>query len=52
MGQNIFVGVLCAVALGVGIWGWWFDNGGSFKKDKKESRNPDEMDNDKKKEQK
>ena len=23
MGENIFVGVLCVVALAAGIWGWW-----------------------------
>lgn len=48
MVQNIFVGVLCAVALGVGIWGWWFDNGGSFKKDTNESSGTDEINEEKK----
>lgn len=32
MGQNIFVGILCIIAAGASIWGWWVDNGGSFRK--------------------
>lgn len=48
MVQNIFVGVLCVVALGVGIWGWWFDNGGSFKNDTNESNGTDEINEEKK----
>lgn len=36
MGENIFVGILCIIALGATVCGWWIDNGGSFgKKDKK-----------------
>ncbi len=34
MGQDIFVGVLCVLALAAGFWGWWIDNGGSNKKEK------------------
>ncbi|MDO4678447.1 MAG: hypothetical protein UFJ18_09320 [Blautia sp.] len=26
MGENIFVIVLCVIALAAGIWGWWIDN--------------------------
>lgn len=33
MGQHIFAGVLCVIALAAGIWAWWVDNGGSFGKD-------------------
>ena len=33
MGQNIFVAVLCVIALAATIWGWWVDNGGTFKRD-------------------
>lgn len=33
MGQNIFVGILCILALAIGIWGVWFENGGSFRKE-------------------
>lgn len=32
MAQNIFVGILCAVALFIGVWGWWVDNGSSFRR--------------------
>ena len=36
MGENIFVGILCVIALAAAVWGWWIDNGGSSgKKDKK-----------------
>lgn len=35
MGQDIFVGILCVIAVAAGVWGWWVDNGGSFRKDKK-----------------
>ena len=48
MGQNILMGVLCAVVLGVGIWGWWFDNGGSFKKDDRADAGLKETENEKK----
>ena len=27
MGENIFVGALCVVALAAGIWGWWMERG-------------------------
>lgn len=37
MVENIFVGIICAIALGVGVWGWWFDNGGSLKRGAKEN---------------
>ena len=36
MGENIFVGILCVIALSAAVWRWWIDNGGSSgKKDKK-----------------
>ena len=36
MGENIFVGILCIIAVAAAVWGWWIDNGCSFgKKDKK-----------------
>lgn len=34
--ENIFVGVLCVVVAGVGIFGWWLDNGSTFKNKKTE----------------
>lgn len=38
MGQNIFVGVLCVIALAAGVWVWWLDNSGTEqRKDEKES---------------
>ena len=36
MGQDIFVGIICVLALAAGVWGWWVDNGSSFKKKEKE----------------
>lgn len=33
MAQNIFIGVLCAVVLAAGVWGWWIDNGRTDKED-------------------
>ena len=36
MGENIFVGVLCVVALAAGIWGWWMERG--FFTSKKEEK--------------
>lgn len=36
MSQNIFVGILCVIALVAAVWGWWIENGDSFgKRDKK-----------------
>ncbi|MGN0402376.1 MAG: hypothetical protein ACI4HQ_08975 [Acetatifactor sp.] len=29
MGQDIFVGVLCVIALAAGVWAWWVDNRGT-----------------------
>ena len=37
--QNIFVGVLCVTVLGVGEFGFWLDNGNSFKKDDSDENN-------------
>ncbi len=37
--QNIFVGVLCVTVLGVGVFGFWLDNGNSFKKDDSDENN-------------
>lgn len=34
--ENIFVGVLVMIVLAAGIWAWWIDNRGSFRKDKDE----------------
>lgn len=31
--SDIFVGVMIVVALGAGIWCWWFENIGSKEKD-------------------
>ena len=36
MGENIFVGALCVVALAAGIWGWWMERG--FFTSKKEEK--------------
>lgn len=33
--QNIFVGILCVIALSAGVWGWIVDNGITFKKENK-----------------
>lgn len=33
MFQNIIAGVLCVIVLAAGVWGWWVDNGGTFKRD-------------------
>ena len=36
MGLNILVGILFVITVAAGIWSWWVDNGGSFRKgDKK-----------------
>ena len=32
MGQNIFVGILCVLALGACVWAWWISLGGLFRK--------------------
>ena len=29
MGQNIFVGILCVLALGACVWAWWISRGDS-----------------------
>lgn len=29
MGQNIFVGILCVLALGACVWAWWISLGDS-----------------------
>lgn len=34
MGQNIFIGVLCVIALSAGIWSWLLEKGYTFEKDK------------------
>lgn len=34
MGQNIFIGVLCVIALSAGIWSWLLGKGYTFEKDK------------------
>ena len=33
--QNIFVGILCVIALSAGVWGWIVDNGITLKKENK-----------------
>ena len=33
MGQNIFVGILCILALGACGWAWWISHGDSSKND-------------------
>ena len=35
--QDIFVGVLCVIAALAGIWCWWYENGESSGKGKKEN---------------
>lgn len=36
MVMNIIAGIMCAVVVIVGIYGWWMENAGSFKnKDEK-----------------
>lgn len=37
--QNIFVGVLCVIVLTVGVFGFWLDNGNSFKKNGSDESN-------------
>lgn len=48
MAQNIFVGVLCVIALAAGIWVLWVDNGVSFGKDNKKDTKKSEENNDEK----
>ena len=33
MGQNIFVGILCILALGACGWAWWISRGDSSQND-------------------
>lgn len=33
MVENIFIGILCVVALAGGIFGWWINNGASVDDD-------------------
>lgn len=37
--QDIFVGVLCVIVLAVGVFGFWLDNGNSFKKNGSDESN-------------
>ena len=37
--QDIFVGVLCVIVLTVGVFGFWLDNGNSFKKNGSDESN-------------
>lgn len=36
--QNIFVGILCVIALSAGVWGWIVDNGITLKKENKNKK--------------
>lgn len=36
--SNIFVGVMIVVAVGAGIWCWWFENIGPKEKDTDEKQ--------------
>ena len=36
MVQDIFVGVLCVIAVAAGVWVWWLDHGGREEKEKKD----------------
>ena len=29
MAMDIFVGIMCVIAVGAGIWVWWMENGGT-----------------------
>lgn len=31
--ENIFIGLIIILAIGMGIWGWWIDNVGIKKKE-------------------
>jgi len=31
MGLNILAGFLFVIAMAAGVWGWWIDNGSSFR---------------------
>lgn len=31
MAVNIFIGIIGVISVAAGIWGWWLDNGGSFR---------------------
>ncbi|MGN0279088.1 MAG: hypothetical protein ACI4C4_07010 [Lachnospiraceae bacterium] len=35
MVENIFVAFLCVVVAVAGIWCWWYETGGTQKKDRK-----------------
>ncbi len=37
MGQDIFVGVLCVIAVAAGVWCWIFDTKASRKNEKTEN---------------
>jgi hypothetical protein len=32
MVENIFAGVLCAIAVVAAVWGWWLENGSNIRK--------------------
>lgn len=40
--QDIFVGILCLIAVAAGVWCWWVDNGGTFKRNEKTTKNETE----------
>ena len=40
--QDIFVGILCVIMVAAGVWCWWVDNGGTFKRNEKTTKNETE----------
>ena len=39
---NIFVGIMFVIVIAAGFWGWWIDNGGTFRKEKENEKDNSE----------
>lgn len=41
MGMNIFIGILCVLALGGSVWAWWIGRGDSSEKKNQSDKSED-----------
>ncbi len=40
--ENIFIGLIIVLAVGMGVWGWWIDNVGIKKKEEPQEEQKEE----------
>ncbi len=33
--EDIFAAIMCIISVAACVWCWWFDNGGTFRSEKK-----------------